>query len=555
MKKTLILYFICISAVFGQMPDEKYLIEYKKAVQLFADSQYEAANTRLIPLTSKSYNNPVVPYSMYYYALSTKKLGQNYQSRVILRQLFERFPDWDKMEEAYLLYAEVNLSENYYEEGIKSLERIQDPQFKPAVTGLINTTIPPIKNVELLKDLYGKFPGQVVIAKTLVKRIQEKRVNTKADLELSDVLTNRFKLNAPSGSDSKEPKRGKSRNSDDNVIDFGVLLPFNIKEVGLGSNLKTNQYVYDLYAGMRLAAEELKAEGIDIKLFAFDVEKRKEDFVKLEKDPNFNKIDLFVGPLYPEPNNEAVEFAIRHKIFQVHPLSNNVSLLKDSKNIFLVQPSYTQQARRTLEFVKESNLNKNLSIYFGPSKKDSLFAFVYKTEAEKKGYKVLEIKKFVTFNSIKPGQAPGHVFFSGDNNLGVKFVQGLGQQKIKAKVICNSSAFNFEKVSPDILTRDINIIYPEFVDSEKKEVVDFNKKYLIKMGSVPSYFSYSGYDLVLYFARMLKDGKDIMSLNLDAKAYTEDFTLGGFDFRGNKNENEIVPIVKFEDGKFVEIFR
>ncbi len=556
MKKSFVLYFFCVTTVFGQLDDEKYLIEYKKAVQLFADSQFDSANQKFLPLISRNYNNPVVPYAMFYYALSTKSMGQYYQSRVVLRQLFERFPDWEKSDDAYLLYAETNLKENYYDEGIKSLERIPDPAFRPYVNGLLNQCISEIRNVELLKELYNKYPAQQVLARTLVKRIQERRVNSKADLELSDMLTNRFKLNETgAGQGEKDTVKEKSRSNSDQVTDFGVFLPFNLREVGSGSNLRSNQYVYDMYAGMELAAAQLKSEGIDVRLIAFDVEKRKEDFQKLEKDPNLRNLDIFVGPLYPDPNDLAVDFAIRHKILQVHPLSNNVSLLKDSKNIFLVQPSFALQAKKTLDFVKESNLGKTLSVYFGAARKDSLFAYAYKAEAEKRGYKIIEIRRFTGPASIRPGQAPGHVLFSGDNNLGVRFITGLNQQKIKTRIICNSSAFDFEKVSPEILTRDVNIIYPEFVDSEKESVSAFNRKYLEKMGVIPSYFSYSGYDIILYFGRMLKDGRDILSLNLNARSYTEDFMLSGFDFRGSKNENEIVPIVRFEDGRFVEIYR
>ena len=106
-----------ISNSYGQvLNDQAYLIEYKKAVQLFANSQYEQAGQKLTALSDKNYTNPMVPYAYFYNALSAKNKGNSYQSRVIFRSLFENFYDWDKINEARIIYAELNFGENYFEE-------------------------------------------------------------------------------------------------------------------------------------------------------------------------------------------------------------------------------------------------------------------------------------------------------------------------------------------------------------------------------------------------------------------------------------------------------
>ena len=542
-----------ISNSYGQvLNDQAYLIEYKKAVQLFANSQYEQAGQKLTALSDKNYTNPIVPYAYFYNALSAKNKGNSYQSRVIFRSLFENYYDWDKINEARILYAELNFGENYFEEGLKSIEAIQDKEFDDLKIDILNKYIPKIKSISTLKELYFKFPTDEVLARNLVEKIQANRYNSKDDLEISDMLTNRFKLKEVSKSKIQSKGNTSSVSKNESSIDFGVLLPFNITD--LANSVGANKYTFELYQGMKIAAEQLKAGGINVNLHAFDVKKSKDDFLVLEKKEGFKNLDLIVGPLYPNPNEEAVEFALNHKIIQVHPLSNNLSLLKDGNSIFLMQPSHLQQSKKTLQYVAGLDKKKTVSIYFGNAKKDSLFASIYRSEALKKGYKITVFKKY-TGNLQKLLPETGHIFLATDNNQGVKFLQSVSYSKITTETVCTAASFAWDKNQSNTFTEHVSLIYPEFVSKEKENVRNFDKIFLEKMAGQPSFYAYAGYDLVLFFAKMLKDGKDIFKLNIESGEYTDEYLLCGFDFSGKIKENGIVPIVKYKNEAFEEIFR
>lgn len=554
MKKVFIIVLGLISTGYGQqlLNDQAYLIEYKKAVQLFANSQYEQASQKLAPLCSKNYSNPIVPYAFYYHALSAKNKGNLYQSRVIFRSLFENYYDWDKINEARIIYAELNFGENYFEEGLKSIEAIQDKEFDDLKKEILNNHIPKVKSISTLKELYFKFPTQEILARNLVEKIQANRYNSKDDLEISDMLTNRFKLK-----EIPKNKNSKSSNNNEKIrnetsLDFGVLLPFNLSD--LANSAGANKYTYELYEGMKIAVDQLKSEGIIINLHAYDVKKSRSDFQSLEKRDGFKNLDLIVGPLYPEPNDEAVEFALNNKIIQVHPLSNNLSLLKDGNNVFLMQPSHLQQSKKTLEYVSSLNTKKTVSIYFGNAKKDSLFASIYRAEAIKKGYVITAFKKF-SGNLQKLAPENGHVFLAADNNQGVRFLQSISFSKITSEVVCTAASFAWESTKSSMFTENISLIFPEFVAKEKENVRSFEKIFLEKMASQPSFYAYAGYDLLLFFGKMLKDGKDIFKLNIDSGEYKDDYLLSGFDFSGKIKENAIVPIVKYKNEALEEIFR
>jgi ABC-type branched-subunit amino acid transport system substrate-binding protein len=274
----------------------------------------------------------------------------------------------------------------------------------------------------------------------------------------------------------------------------------------------------------------------------------------LEKKEAFKNLDLIVGPLYPNPNEKAVEFTLKHKIIQVHPLSNNLNLLKDGNSIFLMQPSHLQQSRKTLQYVSGLDKKKTVSIYFGNAKKDSLFASIYRSEALKKGYKITVFKKYAG-NLQKLLPETGHIFLATDNNQGVKFLQSLSYSKITTETVCTAASFAWDKNQNNTFSEHVSLIYPEFVSKEKENVRNFDKIFLEKMAGQPSFYAYAGYDLVLFFAKMLKDGKDIFKLNIESGEYTDEYLLSGFDFSGKIKENGIVPIVKYKNEAFEEIFR
>lgn len=554
MKKVFIIVLGLFSSAYGQqLNDQAYLIEYKKAVQLFADSQYDLAGPKFAKLCEKEYANPMVPYAFFYNALTAKNKGNLYQSRVIFRQLFEKYFDWDKIDEARIIYAELNFGENYFEEGLKSIEAIQEKEFDAIKKGILNQYIPKIKSISTLKELYFKFPTQEVLARNLVEKIQANRYNSKDDLEISDMLTNRFKLKEiPKNKDTKNNNSKEFFDEETATLDFGILLPFNLNDIT--NSVGSNKYTYELYEGMKIAAEQLKNDGIIVNLHAFDVKKTKWEFQALQKKEGFKNLDLFVGPLYSDPNNEAVSFALTNKIIQVHPLSNNLDLLKDGNSIFLMQPSHLQQSKKTLEYVSGLNKKKSVSIYFGNAKKDSLFAAIYRSEALKKGYTITTFRKF---NGVLQRllTEDGHVFLATDNNHGIRFLQSISLSKITTEVICTASSFAWEKTPSSTLTENVSLIYPEFVSKEKEQVRIFEKTFVERMATQPSFYAFAGYDLVYFFGKMLKDGKDIFKLNIESGAYEDDYLLSGFDFSGKIKENAIVPIVKYKNDVFEEIYR
>jgi ABC-type branched-subunit amino acid transport system substrate-binding protein len=550
--KHLTLVMLLVSGfVQAQWTDQEYLLEYKKAVQLYASGQLTESLEKLTPLTGRNYNNTAVPYAMYYYALASYDSGRGSEARAILRDLFQRYPDWEKIDEAYYLYGVSNLKDKYYEEGISYLNRITSASFEENKLGALAANVSKLENVTLLKDLNRKFPLNKTVAETLVQRIQARSYNTKADLELSDQLTNRFDLKDKSAKSESGAKNGNLKRSfDDSVIDFGVLLPFGLDDFNLKEASTSQRYVYDIYYGMQKAAEKLKREKINVRLSGYDVGSSADAMKKYLDRKDFRQLDVVVGPLYGEPNRLFEEYARKNKIYQIHPISNNSELVDNAGSVFLVQPSNRAQAKASLDFVSKQQRKKDVSIYYGGARKDSVMAAVYADEARKRGFRINEIKSFKGVESIKPSTKPGHVFFVTEPELGANVIRALGQRGADSLVISAASSFNLESVSKSIVGKRLYLIAPEFVNTENEQLQVFRKEYINKMNTLPSYYAYLGYDLLLFYGRMLKDGKDIFRLNLNESPRMDDLLLSGFDYSANSAENLIVPVIRYIDGRF-----
>lgn len=554
-KNLFIFLFLSYSAIAQQqasLSDNDYLLRYKKAVQFYADQKYTEAREILLPLTNKKYENTISPYAHYYYALSAFKLNKFYDARTILKQLFERFPDWRKAEDATYLYANVAFAENKPEEALQYLNRIASKAWRQEIENMEYIYLSKIKELSQLKQLYQKSPDNHVLGQLIVDHIQNSKNASKEDLELSDQLTNQFNLGG--NSDKKSSK--KQKKEEDNAINVAIMLPFRLFEFDPNRTNRANQYIYDLYAGMKLAQEKLASEQISVNVYAFDIERDVKHANEVIGNRGFDKVDLIIGPLYPEVNKVANNFVKSNDAIQVHPLSNNQQLVSNDKNAFLASPSYETQAAKAIEYIVNEKSARTVTIYYGNTRKDSTFAYIYRDRALEKGLNVLAIKKYINADDIDTKRKPDHIFIAGsEQTLGPKIISALDKKRIVAPIIAASAAFDFEGSSLNIFNRELYLIQLDYMDRDKEEVKNFRSAYITSQNIAPSYYGYWGYDMLLFYGRMLKSGKNKFRGNLDSIEYTQGYTLDGFDYTNRSNENKIVPIIKYQDGRFIEVTR
>jgi len=559
---------------------------YKAAVKLVQTANYERAKMEFNAIIQRG--GSLSPYAHYYYALAAFKQKNFSQARVMLRQLMDRFPDWRKMDDARYLFAAVGMEMGQYEDALTAIEQIGDPALRPEIDRLERFFLYRIQDLSRLKLMQKEFPDNRNLGLALIDLIQRSS-SDKDDLELSDRLTNRFGLptnlpdrpgtttastqsapapgTATSGATTGRPASATSvtarpdRSRPKGYYNVAVLFPFRLDEFEAQKRIRSNQYVYDLYNGIKMAKEKLKEEGIIVNLFAYDVENDPERTQTLINSPAFAQTDLIIGPLYAEPNRIALSFAGQNNVLLVNPIATSSELVTGQPMAYLAQPSVNRQAEKAVEFVRGLSIIRRPAIYYGTSRKDSLLAAAYVAELRKQGVQPLELKKLTgtaqamaDAMQISEINKPGHIFLASSNDDdGTRLLDALGRRRVSVPVMATSSAFDFYKNSISTFTRrELYLLFPDYVDQTRPVVTDFQEQYLAQRKIIPSIFASQGYDLMLFFGRQMARNGTIFRNRSALRSDTDDYILSGFDYT-RSNENQVVPIVKWDGGRFVKV--
>ncbi|WP_461049764.1 outer membrane protein assembly factor BamD [Spirosoma arcticum] len=569
---------------------------YKAAVRLVQTGDYERAKADLNGFIQRG--GPLAPYANYYYALAVFRQKNYSQSRLMLKQLMTRFPDWRKMDDAHYLLAAVCMETGQYEDGLTALQRIGDPVIQADAVKLKQNFIGRLTDLNQLKQLNREFPDDRIVGLALIDLIQ-RMATDKDDLELSDRLTNRFGVPgrattrpptpAPpttTGTPVNRPTAVVTRpNRAKGYYNVAVMFPFRLDEFDADKRVRTNQYVYDLYDGIKMARAKLQEEGITVNLFAYDVENDANKTLELVNSPTFAQTDLIIGPLYVEPNRIASAYANQNNILLVNPIATSSELVTNQPMSFLAQPSVNRQAQKAAEQARTIAGGvgvRRAAIYFGTSRKDSLVASAYQAELLRQNYQIVDFQKVsgpaqamadaMRFSGASTANRPvstttpptaltaitvSHVFFASSNDDdGPRMLDALSRRHVSGPLIATAGAFDYYRNSMSTFTRrNLYLLYPDYIDTTREPVVAFQEEYVTKRNTIPSVFAHEGYDLMLFFGRqMARNGVPFRSrTNLRSGSDTDDdYVLSGFDY-SQTNDNQIVPIVKYDGGRFVKI--
>jgi len=560
---------------------------YLDAVNLVQKGQYEPAKKTLNDIIQRG--GSLAPYAHYHYALATFRQRNYEASRLMLKQLMTRFPDWRKIDDAHYLYAADAMELGRYEEALTTLQRIGDPNLGKDVAKLEQHFIGQIRDIDKIRQLNREFPENRSVALALIDLLQ--RSGSKEDLELSDRLTNRFGVPATGSTQpvATEPAPAKTTASPNRPAptrptrpkgsyNVAVMLPFRLDAFDSDRRIVASQYVYDLYYGMKLAQDKLQSEGVMVNLLAYDVENDPNKTLELVNSPAFAQTDLIVGPLYAEPNRIASAYANQNNILLLNPIATGSDLIANQPLSFLAQPSLERQAAEVAGFMqtKSEPGNRRVAVYFGESRKDSSLAVLYSDELKRRKFQVVDFRKLTgsaasmaaqmlpvatrPVASTATGAAPApvvlnHVFLaSNSDDDGPRLLDALSRRRVSGPLVASGSAFNYYRNTASTFTRrNLYLLYPEFIDTERPMVETFQTTYLAERNTIPSIFAIQGYDMMLFFGRQLArtGGKLTSRINLRSDA-EDDYLLSGFDYTKG-NDNQIVPIVKYEEGRFIKI--
>lgn len=269
-----------------------------------------------------------------------------------------------------------------------------------------------------------------------------------------------------------------------------------------------NASYLEFYQGFLLGMADLKAEGLSFTIDLYNSARSEQTVEQIVSSDEFAGTDLIVGPVYDNELQAVLPYAIENRVAVVSPLASTDSL--HAPVLFGMAPTESRKTDKMCEMFTDED---NIVLIYGQSND---------TELEDETKAALSGKQYRTHN-YSGGVIPSNLFKSECRNVYVVMARNeLEVDKIMAAL---SSAHNNLVSRSQLHSASVNVVgssrWNRFNNIDRNlffkmgvsyltsywakrgnEVIDqFDSRYVEAYQSLPSMYSYRGYDAAQIFAR------------------------------------------------------
>lgn len=576
---------------------------YLQGKEMYESGRYDFAMEILKPLTLPTNRSQFSPYAGYYYSLSAIEKGYTFLAEEMLKQTITQFPNWENLDLARLWLTKVYFDEENYPSGLAIINDIKDPKIKQQSDELIKSDLAKVEDAELLTDLYYLYPNIDGLAITLADKISSQPL-MKQDRALLLEIIEKFNLNKEQYNFIEQFESVKK-----DVYNVAVLLPFMLEDIVPNNLKRSNQFVLDIYEGIKIGVNSLRERGINVNIYAFDTEKDANKIQELIDSGELDGMDLLIGPLYPETVKLVSDFSLKKRINMFNPLSSNYDLIENNPFCFLLKPTYEHMANAAADFIKKNHRNKNAMIFYEDDPRDSLMAFTYKASIEEDSFNIVLTQKITGLDTINvyntltqkvrfdeldlneedsiriierydltdyierlrrassndemrrvraleifviPPDSIGHIFVATNKELvAASAISGMETRGDSITVIGYEEWLDYKSLSLNQMELlDIKFIAPGYISNTNPKLQDVYQKILYSINTSPNKYHYVGYELINFVGEMLYQYGTYFQVGLYDQEFYPGILYQGFDY-SKSNDNQYIPIIEFKDSHFL----
>lgn len=561
--------FICTISIAQSVNWEQ---KYLSAKSFYTEGKYALAMEAFKPLIEENEGNNYSPYASFYYALAAYKSDYLPLSRNMFSQVKAKYPSWSKIDEVNYWIGLIHFEEGSYNQAINALNEIKSKTFTKDVEGLKLNYFSKIESLDELKNVYETNPEETSVASLLASRIsQETLVNQ--DRKLLREIIQEFSFD-PSQFNMVDVQKTVFRDE----YKVAVMLPFMSSDLEPNLRRKVNQFVLDMYQGIQLAADTLKAEGINIKLFAYDTKRSKKATEAILKKEELKGMDLIIGPLFPEPISAVNDFSYKNKINIINPLSSNSEVIGNNPFSFMFSPSNETIGRSSARYASRHVEKKPGIIIYGHTAADSAMAMAYKQRIEADSFNIIATKRIKKDSSqsimdmlLIPNtrlrnasseeakesytiklDSIGHIFVASNNDLiSSKVLSAVEIRGDSIVVIGSADWLSSQVIKFDVYAKLGCVLYaPNYFTRGTEEYNAFRKSYIFKHKEIPTEYVEIGFELMQLMGRGLNEHGKYFQIGWRDKGLVNGHLSAGFDYR-DSNDNLVLPMLTFEEGEMI----
>ncbi|HNT50832.1 MAG TPA: hypothetical protein PKK67_09605, partial [Cyclobacteriaceae bacterium] len=395
MSKYLFLLFVVASLT--QAIGQDFKKQFRQAKDLYEEKQYSAAMAAFKPLTVYDQTNPFPEYASFYYALSAYQLGYGSVAKDMFLQIKKLYPSWNQKQEVDYWLCKLYFDQGDIFQALKMASAISDPSFQASLTDLKRFYLDKINDSETLKMVLEDYPEEREAGRALLKVLGKQPFHLQ-ETAMMELLITKFNLPREKLITVETPKPVFK-----DSYRVALIMPFLAATLDPSPVVKRNQFVLDIYEGIKLAADSLRKQGINLEVLAYDNERSPELTRKILLQEELKSADIIIGPLFPEEAKPVLEFSQTNQVNAlINPASNTIEFAPNPYS-FLLQPSHETLGIRSAEWVARNVHRKNCLVYYGETVKDSVMAFAFIKKALELGVKVVyaeEVHKEASANIL-----------------------------------------------------------------------------------------------------------------------------------------------------------
>lgn len=538
----------------AQQNDE---VRYSNGKVLLEQQRFDQAMAELRPLTSAG--NAYAPEAAYFYALAALKATKLQNAQQMLQQLKQQHPQWAGMPEAHYLLANVLFEQGNYEQALAELKLIKGSGLKSDAEGLKRHYISRLTDRTVFEKLLQIHSDDKAVGQAFADKLIGGWYRPQ-DKELLENIVAKFNLDK-----NRYLRSNAARSQGFNVA---VLLPFQLTQ-NVSQAARKNQFVHELYAGMKLAQDSLSKQGIKVNLFSYDAGTDTAAVRRTLSLPEMRQMDLVIGPIYKSAAPVAAKFATQNNITVINPLSQDLEVAQRSPQVLLFESSVATQAQQAAAYAYHTFTPKTAIIVYEGASADTTFARHYRQHFIRLGGKVKTYRKITSsqaaatanvFTSLSLTDVGHLAVFSDKMAAAVNAVSLISGLPEKLPLMTYDKWLEINQISLKQLDDlEVFFISPKYINRASPAANSFRRKYVARYNLPPSPYAYAGFEMLFYYGTLLQQYGPGLNQAVAAHGIKPGVLYQGIGYTNVsarnevRNDNQYVPITKLESLQLVVV--
>lgn len=264
------------------------------------------------------------------------------------------------------------------------------------------------------------------------------------------------------------------------------------------------------YYGAMLAIDSLKREGLNARVYVYDVDNTQESVTRFLENPELLYMDLFIGPLFAGSFERVARYAREHQINIVNPLSVRSDFLLGNPNVIKAQSTNKDQVNLIAAYIRDNFYDHNIIVVrqFSFSETETLEVLQNQINTSDL-HDVIFIRDSLDgiirhLDSLGPNIVIG---LSADRVFALDLVRKLNDIRSDFDITC----FGMNEWEDFAIDTDhsvnIRLHLPtyNFIDYNSPQVKQFIKAFRAQYATepLPGRFAFAAFDLTYYFVSAL----------------------------------------------------